>query len=189
MRRVLAITLAWALAATAAAAHHPGERLDEVMAEKEPAFEPTDLRRLPSHDLRLADGAALDLRDPADRIVVLSFVPQDCGAPCADQQAALVEAQAAVNVTPMREMVTFVTVGPADAATERPAGAERRYPVPCSPWKPPVARIGTRRTPATTSTSARSHRRASRRSRAAVSARTRSASSGATTSPWWRGSQ
>jgi len=36
------------MAAMTAFAHHPGERLDEVMAEKEPAFEPTDLRSIPT---------------------------------------------------------------------------------------------------------------------------------------------
>lgn len=93
------------------AAHHPGDRLDEVMAEKEPAFEPTDPRRLPMLALTGTDGDSLDLTGLSDRIVVLSFVPESCGAPCADQQALLQAVQEAVNVTPMREMVEFVTVG------------------------------------------------------------------------------
>jgi len=93
------------------AAHHPGERLDEVMAEKEPAFEPTDLRRLPRLALAAAEGAGPDLSQFANRIVVLSFLPEGCGAPCADQQALLQTVQEAVNVTPMREMVEFLTVG------------------------------------------------------------------------------
>jgi len=93
------------------AAHHPGERLDEVMAEKEPAFEPTDLRRLPRLALAAAEGAGPDFTQFADRIVVLSFAPEGCGAPCADQQALLQTVQEAVNATPMREMVQFLTVG------------------------------------------------------------------------------
>lgn len=93
------------------AAHHPGERLDEVMAEKESGFEPTDLRRLPTLAMIGADGASLDLGDFADRIVVLSFAPEGCGAPCANQQTLLQGVQEAVNITPMRDMVLFMTVG------------------------------------------------------------------------------
>jgi len=97
------------------AAHHPGERLDEVTAEKELAFEPTDLLRLPPLAMTEADGASLDLSDLSDRIVVLSLVPESCGASCADQQALLQAVQEAVNVTPMREMVEFLTVSDAAA--------------------------------------------------------------------------
>lgn len=93
------------------AAHHPGERLDEVMAGKEPGFESTDLRRAPRPTLIGAEGASLDLADFADRIVVLSFAPEGCDAPCTEQQALLKEVQEAVNVTPMRDMVLFLTVG------------------------------------------------------------------------------
>jgi len=97
------------------AAHHPGERLDEVMSEKEAAFEPMDARRTPRLALTGPDGASLDLSQLAERIVVLSFVPDGCGAPCANQQALLQEVQEAVNITPMREMVLFLTVGSAAA--------------------------------------------------------------------------
>jgi len=110
MRRALALVLV--LAAGPALANHPGARLDEVMAGKEPAFEAADLRRPPTPDLRTADGAALSLRDLTDRIVVLSFVPENCGTPCADQQAALARVQAAVNITPMRERIVFLTLRP-----------------------------------------------------------------------------
>jgi hypothetical protein len=100
------------------AADHPGERLEEVMAEKELAFEPTDILRLPPLAMTEADGASLNLSDLSDRIVVLSLVPESCGAPCADQQALLQAVQEAVNVTPMREMVEFLTVS--DAAAHGP---------------------------------------------------------------------
>lgn len=92
-----------------ALADHPGERLNEVMAAKEAAFEPFD-GPAPELPLREADGGKLDLADFEDKIVVLSFVPEDCGSPCADQQQLLVQVQRDVNVGPMRDMVTFVTV-------------------------------------------------------------------------------
>lgn len=113
--RFVPVLLALLLAGAAPArAHHPGERLDEVMAEREPAFEPTGLWRLPDARLAAADGSPLGLGDLEDRIVVLSFVPEGCGTPCADQQVLLREVQQSINVTPMREMVLFVTLGRRD---------------------------------------------------------------------------
>ncbi|MFW8594430.1 hypothetical protein [Cribrihabitans neustonicus] len=96
-----------------AAAHHPGEKIDKVMAEREPAFEPADLRRTPQLALTDASGAAVQIHDMQDKIVVISFISRACGAPCAAQQALLREVQESVNVTPMREMVVFLTVGAA----------------------------------------------------------------------------
>jgi protein SCO1/2 len=94
---------------TPALANHPGNRLDEAMAAKEPAFEQAE-RHPPAIKLRTVDDAEFDLRDLEGRVVVLSFVSRECGTPCADQQALLAEVQEAVNVTPMRDMVSFVTV-------------------------------------------------------------------------------
>ena len=113
MRAVL--FLAAALVASPALADHPEDRLDEVVAEKEPAFEATDVWRMP--ELNVVDGAVdpLDLGDLSERIVVLSFVPDRCGDPCTAQQALLAEVREAVNITPMRDMVTFVVVAQADA--------------------------------------------------------------------------
>jgi protein SCO1/2 len=117
MRLPVLVALLFLAGAAPAVAHHPGERLDEVMAEKEPAFEPTDSRRMPALSFAGSDGACLDMSGLADRIVVLSFLPEGCGTPCADQQALLQEVREAVNVTPMRDMVQFLTVG-GDAASD-----------------------------------------------------------------------
>lgn len=105
--------LALLLVASPARADHPGARLDEVMAKKEPAFEKTD-RRLPAGNLLEMGGAELNLEALPNKIIVLSFVPDACGAPCAEQQALLADAQAAVNITPTRRMVAFVTVASAE---------------------------------------------------------------------------
>lgn len=117
MRLTALVALLSLAGAAPAAAHHPGERLDEVMAEKEPAFEPTDSRRMPALVFTGADGASHDLSGLADQIVVLSFRPDGCGALCADQQALLQEVRDAVNITPMRDMVQFPTFS-GDAAFE-----------------------------------------------------------------------
>ncbi len=107
--RTLALLLAVLSVSTPALANHPGDRLDEAMAAKEPAFEYAE-QYPPAIKLRNVDDAEFDLRDLEEKVVVLSFVSRECGTPCADQQALLAKVQEAVNVTPMREMVTFVTV-------------------------------------------------------------------------------
>jgi hypothetical protein len=112
----LPLVLVATLFATAAAAHHPGADLDRVMAEKEPAFEPVDWPRAPAFALVTVSGETLPLADLESRIVVLSFVPAACLDSCAAQQAALAAVQAGVNVTPMREMVTFLTILPGPEA-------------------------------------------------------------------------
>lgn len=112
--------LALLLAAQPALANHPGERLDEVMTEKEPAFEAADRPTMPALDVELQNGDPLRLGDLHDQIVIISFVPEGCGDPCVEQQAVLAVVQAQVNVSPMKEMVTFVTVQDADAPIEAP---------------------------------------------------------------------
>jgi hypothetical protein len=108
------------LLAQPAFANHPGERIDEVMAEQEPAFEVADRPSTPELSLEEPGGNVLRLGDLHDQIVVLSFVPQSCDSPCAKQQAVLAGVQAQVNNSPMKEMVTFVTVGEAAALIEAP---------------------------------------------------------------------
>ncbi|MGX1501060.1 peroxiredoxin [Labrenzia sp. MBR-25] len=99
-------------------ADHPGERIDEVMTDREPAFEAIDRRSTPELSLEETDGNVLRLGDLHDQIIVLSFVPQNCASPCAKQQAVLADVQEQVNVSPMKQMVTFVTVHDADASIE-----------------------------------------------------------------------
>ncbi len=99
---------------TPALANHPGELLDEAMAAKEPAFEPAE-RRPPAIELRTVDDLEFDLHDLEDKVVVLTFLPEGCGPPCADQQALLSEVQEAIEITPMRDMISFVTVASPDS--------------------------------------------------------------------------
>lgn len=105
--------------AAPAFADHPEERLDEVTAEKEPAFEPTGLGRLPALDIRIAD-REIDLDALDGQIVVLSFVPEGCGEPCVDQQALLARVHEAIGVTPMRDMVSFVSVASLGSSPQGP---------------------------------------------------------------------
>lgn len=98
------------LLASPAFAHHPGERLDEVMASKEPAFEVTDSRSFPHLDLADAAGRTVELDEMTARIIVLNFSPEGCGQPCKAQQRLIDRVRQAVDITPMRDMVIFVNV-------------------------------------------------------------------------------
>lgn len=113
--------LATVLLAVPAYADHPGDRLDEVMAQKEPAFEAADLSDLPAMGLVGPEGASLSLADLEDQVVVLSFVPADCGPPCVDQQALLAKVRDGVNASPMLNMVTFLVVSDADNPLPEPS--------------------------------------------------------------------
>lgn len=128
MNRLL-LALLLAIPAVQAAAHHPGERIDAVMAEREPAFEPIDVWRTPRLRGTATDGSSVRLDGLPDRIVVVSFTPEGCGAPCVAQQVLLREVQEGVNITPMRDLVMFLSVGPGsdegwDAANWRAILAE-----------------------------------------------------------------
>jgi len=118
------IFLTAVLLAGPALANHPEDRLDEVMAEKEPAFEATDVRRPPDLDVVDGSGEPFDRGRLSDQIVILSFAPEGCGAPsCVAQQALLARVREAVNITPMRDLVTFVVVAEAGDGGEKPAAS------------------------------------------------------------------
>ena len=112
----IAILILTGLAAIPAYADHPGGRLDEVMAQKEPAFSAIDRQGTPALSSMDADGAPIDLERLSDQVVVLSFLPAACGTSCAEQQALLEKVREGVAASAMRDMVTFLTVSYADVS-------------------------------------------------------------------------
>lgn len=101
------------------------------MAEQEPSFEVMDRPSVPDLDVKDRNDEPLRFGDLHNQIVVLSFVAQGCGKPCAEQQALLAAVQAQVNASPMKEMVTFVTVQDADVSVDVPwDGANWKLVVP-----------------------------------------------------------
>ncbi|WIY25715.1 hypothetical protein [Parasedimentitalea psychrophila] len=109
------IVLLMLMIAPAAYANHPGEQLGSVTAAKEAAFEPTGLSQIPPLDLQIEGSRPFALTDLAGRVIVLSVLPPDCGLPCSNQQAILTSVQQSLNVSPMRDMVSFVTLQQPDA--------------------------------------------------------------------------
>ena len=95
--------------ATPAIAHHPGENLDEAMGDKEQFFQKID-EPAPPFDLADADGNPVRLSDFADKIVVLNFVFASCTDVCPLHSELIADVQSKINVTPMKDMVQFITV-------------------------------------------------------------------------------
>ena len=95
--------------ATPAMAHHPGENLDEVMGDKEQFFQKID-EPAPPFELADADGNPVRLSDFADKIVVLNFIFASCTDVCPLQSELIADVQSEINITPMKDMVQFITV-------------------------------------------------------------------------------
>ena len=109
-RRDLALTLSVVLASAApATAHHPGADLDRVMGSKEKYFQLID-RPAPAFELRGADGKAVTLAGFSDKVVVLHFVYAGCPDVCPLHAEKLADVQAKINLSPMKDVVEFVTV-------------------------------------------------------------------------------
>jgi len=95
--------------ATPAMAHHPGENLDEVIGDKEQFFQAVDVPA-PPFDLADADGNPVRLSDFADKIVVLNFIFASCTDVCPLHSELIADVQSKINITPMKDMVQFITV-------------------------------------------------------------------------------
>lgn len=111
--------LAALLVAPPAGAHHPGADLDRLMGSKEEFFQPID-RPAPPFELADADGNIVRLSDFDDKIVVLNFVFAGCTDVCPLHSELIAEVQEQINITPMKDMVRFITVT-TDPATDTPA--------------------------------------------------------------------
>ena len=101
-----------------AAAHHPGDRLDEVMTGKEQFFQTVD-KPAPGFELVDADGKPVALSDFADRIVVMHFIYAGCPDVCPLHADRIAEIQGMINQTPMKDRVQFVSIT-TDPANDTP---------------------------------------------------------------------
>lgn len=109
------------LTVTPAFANHPGENLNQAMADKEAAFEPIAAREVPEVEWAEPDGDTGSLDAMRGKITVLSFAPDNCGSPCDAQQEQLAKTLSALNASAMRDMVVFVTLRDTlDAAPAEP---------------------------------------------------------------------
>lgn len=111
VRRLAATWMAAALgvaAASPAGAHSP-EDLAAAYLDREAFFQPLDAPA-PDFTLQDADGWIVRLSDLRDQVVVLHFIYASCPDVCPLHAERIAEVQAMVNITPMKELVQFVTV-------------------------------------------------------------------------------
>ena len=100
-------------------ADHPGADLDEVMASKERYFQAIDAVAAPPFELVDADGDMARLSDFSDKIVVLNFIFASCADVCPLHTDLIADVQEKINITPMKNMVRFITVT-TDPAADTP---------------------------------------------------------------------
>lgn len=119
MRSTLLPILLLALSLTIpAVAHQPGENLDEMMGEKEQFFQKID-QTAPPFELADAEGNQVRLSDFADKIVVLNFIFASCTGVCPLHSELIDDVQSKINISPMKDMVQFITVT-TDPAVDTP---------------------------------------------------------------------
>ncbi len=101
-----------------ASAHHSGTNLDEVMGDKEKYFQAID-KAAPPFELAGAEGRPVRLRDFRDKIVVLHFIYASCPDVCPLHAEKIAEIQDLIKLTPMKDMVQFITIT-TDPANDMP---------------------------------------------------------------------
>ena len=118
-RHPTAVLFAVLALAAPAAAHHPGDNLDEVMGSKEEYFQAID-KPAPSFALRDARGDTVTLDAFSDKVVILHFIYAGCPDVCPLHAEKLAEVQAMINQSPMKDMVQFITIttGPVNDTPE-----------------------------------------------------------------------
>jgi protein SCO1/2 len=103
------IALAAGLVARPAAAHHPGDKLDEVMGSTEKYFQAVD-KQPPAFSLSDADGRPVALSDFKGKVVVLHFIYANCPDVCPLHADRIAEIQEQVNASAMKGQVQFVSI-------------------------------------------------------------------------------
>ncbi|MEH6527946.1 MAG: SCO family protein [Sneathiella sp.] len=96
--------------AVTASANHPGSNLDDVISEKEAYFQAINEPAAPPFELVNAKGELKRLLDYNEKIVVLNFVFSNCAGVCPLHSARIADIQEKINVTPMRDMVQFISI-------------------------------------------------------------------------------
>lgn len=103
-----ALAAAWFAPVDVAKGHSLKDLEDQLF--KREAYVEIANRPAPDFALRDAAGRAVNLHDFRGKVVVLWFVYADCPDVCPLHSEALARIQAAINQTPMRDLVQFVTV-------------------------------------------------------------------------------
>ena len=88
---------------------HSLEELSQSIAAAEKYFQPFDAEA-PGFTLQDAGGRAVSLTDFKGKVVVLNFIYINCQDFCPLQSEKIAEIQKMVNITPMKDMVKFISI-------------------------------------------------------------------------------
>ncbi|MFQ5618412.1 MAG: SCO family protein [Rhodospirillales bacterium] len=97
------------LALTPPAAAHSLKDLEDRLVDRERYVQVVD-RPAPEFTLRDADGRAVRLADFRGKVVVLNFIYASCPDVCPVHSEAIASVQEAVNGTPMKDLVRFISI-------------------------------------------------------------------------------
>ncbi len=107
-RRNMLCTFAIFLSASSALAHSL-EELSQEFVNGEKLFQPVD-SDAPGFTLQDADGRKVSLTDFKGKIVILHFIYTNCPDFCPLHAEKIAEIQKMVNITPMKDMVEFISI-------------------------------------------------------------------------------
>ena len=108
-RALLAACLLSAALAPAALRAHSLEELQDQLFEREEFFQVKD-EQAPGFALKDAEGRPVGLQDFRGKVVVLHFIYAGCPDVCPLHAERIAAIQEMVNVTPMKELVQFITI-------------------------------------------------------------------------------
>jgi len=106
---VFVFTLLLLTASLQANAHGSAENLNDTMLDKEKYFQVIN-KPAPGFSLIDGEGKKVSLNDYKDKIVVLNFMYTSCPDVCPLQAEALADIQEMINLTPMKNLVQFISI-------------------------------------------------------------------------------
>ena len=107
MKGLVGLTMVVATITSATA--HSLKDLEDKLLKREAYVEIVN-KKAPEFSLQEADGVQVRLSDFAGKVVVLNFVYTNCPDVCPLHSEAIASIQEAINATPMKDLVQFVTI-------------------------------------------------------------------------------
>lgn len=114
----LALALAFAAATLSAASAHSLKDLETMLGDREKYYQGVD-KEMPGFALQDAEGRAVNSSDFRGKVVVLHFIYAACPDICPLHADRIAEVQSAVNRTPMKDVVQFISIT-TDPKTDTP---------------------------------------------------------------------
>lgn len=108
LKTIAFATIAFAALVTPALSHSL-DFVEQQLMEKEDYFQPVD-SEVPDFALEDSAGSPVEMADLRGKVVILHFIYTNCGDFCPLHTELIATLQAMINLTPMRDRVTFVTI-------------------------------------------------------------------------------